>query len=181
MITNNNDTNLPLIAYFHDSFSHEYLACTHPNKVWLFQAGRLFITSTQKLPVTCHPVHHPVVPSATDTGVRPTMRWMSRGHQFVVRAGGHIDMWTPLYQWVMLWLYIFSCDQAALWMVPSVLPSVYGSHYFFTIFLAFYYHEILLMAIVTSVPKVTVTKFKTNFAHLLVSSQFQCHMDKTRL
>jgi len=33
-----------------------------------------------------------------DLGERTTLRKMSRGHQFVVRAGGHIDSWTPLYQ-----------------------------------------------------------------------------------
>ena len=33
-----------------------------------------------------------------DLGIRKTLRMMSRGHQFVVRAGGHIDSWTPLYQ-----------------------------------------------------------------------------------
>lgn len=32
-----------------------------------------------------------------DTVERKTLRKLSRGHQFVVRAGGHIDMWTPLY------------------------------------------------------------------------------------
>ena len=33
-----------------------------------------------------------------DLGHRNTLRKMSRGHQFIVRAGGHIDAWSPLYQ-----------------------------------------------------------------------------------
>lgn len=33
-----------------------------------------------------------------DLGEKTKLRMMSRGHQFVVRAGGHIDMWTPLYR-----------------------------------------------------------------------------------
>jgi hypothetical protein len=37
-------------------------------------------------------------PCNKDTGEKRTLRKMSRGHMFVVRAGGHIDMWTPLYQ-----------------------------------------------------------------------------------
>jgi len=32
-----------------------------------------------------------------DTGGRSTLRKWSRGHQFVVRGGGHIDTWQPLY------------------------------------------------------------------------------------
>lgn len=33
-----------------------------------------------------------------DTGGNIRLRKWSRGHQFVVRAGGHIDMWQPLYK-----------------------------------------------------------------------------------
>lgn len=33
-----------------------------------------------------------------DTGGRSTLRMWSRGHQFVVRGGGHIDTWQPLYK-----------------------------------------------------------------------------------
>ncbi len=32
-----------------------------------------------------------------DTGGRSTLRKWSRGHQFIVRGGGHIDTWQPLY------------------------------------------------------------------------------------
>ena len=32
-----------------------------------------------------------------DTRKRPSLRKWSRGHQFVVRGGGHIDTWQPLY------------------------------------------------------------------------------------
>ncbi len=32
-----------------------------------------------------------------DTGKRKSLRKWSRGHQFVVRGGGHIDTWQPLY------------------------------------------------------------------------------------
>ena len=51
--------------------------------------------------------------------MRNTLRKMSRGHQFVVRAGGHIDAWTPLYQSesvgqvfliVVTWLYLVLKD-----------------------------------------------------------------------
>lgn len=31
-----------------------------------------------------------------DTGSRKLRKW-SRGHQFVMRGGGHIDAWQPLY------------------------------------------------------------------------------------
>jgi len=32
-----------------------------------------------------------------NTGTRPTLRKWSRGHQFVVRGGGHIDTFQPLF------------------------------------------------------------------------------------
>jgi len=32
-----------------------------------------------------------------DTGERNTLQKWSQGHQFVVRGGGHIVMWQPLY------------------------------------------------------------------------------------
>ena len=34
----------------------------------------------------------------TGTGIR--LRKWSRGHQFIVRGGGHIDAWQPLYKFV---------------------------------------------------------------------------------
>ncbi len=33
-----------------------------------------------------------------DIGKKKKLRRWSRGHQFIVRAGGHIDAWQPLYQ-----------------------------------------------------------------------------------
>ena len=33
-----------------------------------------------------------------DTSQAKKLRKWSRGHQFVVRAGGHIDTWQPLYK-----------------------------------------------------------------------------------
>ena len=33
-----------------------------------------------------------------DTGQGKKLRKWSRGHQFIVRAGGHIDTWQPLYK-----------------------------------------------------------------------------------
>ncbi len=36
-----------------------------------------------------------------NTGLTKTLRKWSRGHQFVVRGGGHIDIWQPLYRLVV--------------------------------------------------------------------------------
>ena len=33
-----------------------------------------------------------------DTGGKRTLQWWTRGHFFIVRGGGHIDAWQPLYQ-----------------------------------------------------------------------------------
>ena len=33
-----------------------------------------------------------------DTGAKKKLQKLSRGHFFVVRGGGHIDMWQPLYE-----------------------------------------------------------------------------------
>lgn len=33
-----------------------------------------------------------------DIGKSKRMRRWSRGHQFIVRGGGHIDSWSPLYK-----------------------------------------------------------------------------------
>ncbi|KAK6169667.1 hypothetical protein SNE40_020669 [Patella caerulea] len=50
-----------------------------------------------------------------DLGERRVLRKLSRGHQFVIRGGGHIDMWTPLYRsesmgqvfiFILSWLYL---------------------------------------------------------------------------
>lgn len=38
-----------------------------------------------------------------DTGEKSKLRKWSRGHQFVVRAGGHIDDWQPLYKCVSMY------------------------------------------------------------------------------
>lgn len=35
-----------------------------------------------------------------DTGKGKRLRKWSRGHQFIVRAGGHIDTWQPIYKCV---------------------------------------------------------------------------------
>ena len=35
-----------------------------------------------------------------DTGEKSKLRKWSRGHQFIVRAGGHIDDWQPLFKYV---------------------------------------------------------------------------------
>ena len=35
-----------------------------------------------------------------DTGQGKKLRKWSRGHQFIVRGGGHIDSWQPLYRYV---------------------------------------------------------------------------------
>ena len=35
-----------------------------------------------------------------DTGSKSRLRKWSRGHQFIVRGGGHIDAWQPLYKYV---------------------------------------------------------------------------------
>ena len=34
-----------------------------------------------------------------DTGQKKKLRKWSRGHQFVVRGGGHIDSWAPLFKY----------------------------------------------------------------------------------
>ena len=36
-----------------------------------------------------------------DTGGSKKLRKWSRGHQFIVRGGGHIDSWQPLYTFTM--------------------------------------------------------------------------------
>ena len=41
-------------------------------------------------PVTC----------TKNTGETKRLRWWSRGHQLIVRAGGHIEAWQPLYMYV---------------------------------------------------------------------------------
>jgi len=33
-----------------------------------------------------------------DIGVQKRMQKWSRGHLFIVRGGGHIDMWQPIYE-----------------------------------------------------------------------------------
>ena len=37
-----------------------------------------------------------------DTGESKKLRKWSRGHQFIVRGGGHIDSWQPLYRLVYI-------------------------------------------------------------------------------
>ena len=38
------------------------------------------------------------VPCHKETGSGSRLRKWSRGHQFIVRGGGHIDTWQPLYR-----------------------------------------------------------------------------------
>ena len=45
-----------------------------------------------------------------DTGVGKRLRKWSRGHQFVIRGGGHIDTWQPLYRYNNIDLIILSLD-----------------------------------------------------------------------
>lgn len=35
-----------------------------------------------------------------DIGEKKKLRRWSRGHQFIIRAGGHIETWQPLYKYV---------------------------------------------------------------------------------
>ncbi len=41
-----------------------------------------------------------------DTGLGKRLRKWSRGHQFIVRGGGHIDSWQPLYRYVQCMLLL---------------------------------------------------------------------------
>lgn len=36
-----------------------------------------------------------------DIGKSKRLRRWSRGHQFIVRGGGHIDSWSPLYKYAL--------------------------------------------------------------------------------
>ena len=40
------------------------------------------------------------VPCHKETGSGSGLRKWSRSHQFIVRGGGHIDTWQPLYRYV---------------------------------------------------------------------------------
>ena len=65
---------------------------------------------------------------------------------------------------------IFTSDQAALWKVLSIFPSV--CYTFFTMFLSLYHHEVItcdrsdVMQKVSQRSKVKVTEVKTNFASI---------------
>lgn len=43
-------------------------------------------------------VDNPDTMCRKDTGSTKKLRRWSRGHQFIVRGGGHIDTWQPLYK-----------------------------------------------------------------------------------
>ncbi len=45
-------------------------------------------------------VEHDTALCRKDTGKGTKLRKWSRGHQFIVRGGGHIDSWQPLYKLV---------------------------------------------------------------------------------
>jgi hypothetical protein len=67
--------------------------------LFIFSAGRDFIAEHQHaLPIIDQlakaPSHHAF---RKDLGGRDTLRTMSRRLQVVVRGGGHVDMFTPLY------------------------------------------------------------------------------------
>ena len=50
-----------------------------------------------------------------DIGNKKKLRRWSRGHQFLVRGGGHIETWQPLYKYVNKKVYrlvIFKCYYA---------------------------------------------------------------------
>ena len=44
-----------------------------------------------------------------DTGSAYKLRRWSRGHQFIVRGGGHIEFWQPLFKYVVHKLVYLSC------------------------------------------------------------------------
>ena len=55
-----------------------------------------------------------------DTGLGKRLRKWSRGHQFVVRGGGHIDTWQPLIQVVPIHVALYPfCDY-----LPYVLSVI---------------------------------------------------------
>ena len=43
-----------------------------------------------------------------DTGSKKPLRKWTMGHLFIVRGGGHIDMWQPLYKYE-IYLYVYVC------------------------------------------------------------------------
>ena len=46
-----------------------------------------------------------------DTGAKKRLQRWTRGHFFIVRAGGHIDSWQPLYQYVIHSCMTIDCNQ----------------------------------------------------------------------
>ena len=66
-----------------------------------------------------------------------------------------IDFWFIEYCIPLLFVFV-SCDQAALWMVQSICPSVHPCHTFLTMFLSSYHHEILSLEKVMSMQRVKV-------------------------
>ena len=41
-----------------------------------------------------------------DTGSAHKLRRWSRGHQFIVRGGGHIESWQPLFKYVVQFIFL---------------------------------------------------------------------------
>ena len=75
--------------------------------------------------------------------------WWCVYSSFFAMFVSHTISWILCYWWSLnLHLCIFSCDQAAIWLVQSVRPSVRPSvclsvrHTFFTMFPSSYHHEI---------------------------------------
>ena len=70
------------------------------NLVLILTAGQPFLKQQGHLvpSVTAGCVGSEVSACTKDLGDKTVLRKMARGHLFVVRGGGHIDTWSPLYQ-----------------------------------------------------------------------------------
>ncbi len=56
----------------------------------------------------------------TNIGKTKRLRRWSRGHQFIVRAGGHIEAWQPLYKYIIalhFCLQLLSEDTYSYWII----------------------------------------------------------------
>ena len=109
-------TSMPGIKMLHVIGSLEFIIVTN------LSGNVEFIEKDQK--AVTRVLDDCVEPEATscnkETGGKQRLQKWSRGHLFIVRGGGIIDKWSPLFKSVNCWNY------------SSILLTLLGQHYIYT-------------------------------------------------
>ena len=77
-----------------------HCSCKESVLVHMYTGTNILLTEHPQLGYEAVPEDPNETMCRKDTGTTKKIRRWSRGHQFIIRGGGHIDTWQPLYKYI---------------------------------------------------------------------------------